>query len=204
MLLPEGVVLNELRDIGGVPCGITVIQKEWRAVVHAVDLERGDEYSASSELHARYVEAAAPTPDQKINLYRELVDACAFRSTLEGRRKAQRKLEVMPSPSFICGPETRRPRVRAKGAVGCERRTRGGVRSRKVKTGRRRVAVEGPSLEIGSGSNLSARRRTSLSESGLRLARRQGAGKITRHGAFGLGDALGRRGGGAGGASSSR
>ena len=26
------------------------------------------------------------------------MDACAFRSTLEGRRKAQRKLEVMPSP----------------------------------------------------------------------------------------------------------
>ena len=68
--VPEGVVLNELRDIGGVPCGITVIQKEWRAVVHAVDLERGDEYSASSELHARYVEAAAPTPDQKVQLYR--------------------------------------------------------------------------------------------------------------------------------------
>ena len=98
----EGVVLNELRDIGGVPCGITVIQKEWRAVVHAVDLERGDEYSASSELHARYVEAAAPTPLQKLALYRELVDACAFRSTLEKTRMS-RQLKIMPSPRLSAG-----------------------------------------------------------------------------------------------------
>ncbi|KAH8075801.1 hypothetical protein JL720_10509 [Aureococcus anophagefferens] len=87
--VPDGVVLSELCDVGGVPCAVTVVQREWRAVVHAVDLERGDEYSASSELHARYVDAAAPTDDQKLALYRELVGECAFRSTLASKHQAK-------------------------------------------------------------------------------------------------------------------
>ncbi|KAJ8603086.1 hypothetical protein CTAYLR_006695 [Chrysophaeum taylorii] len=80
--VPDGVVLSELCSLGGCPCAVTVVQREWRAIVHAVDLERGDEYSASTELHARYVDAAAPTDAEKLSLYRELVAACTFKSTL--------------------------------------------------------------------------------------------------------------------------
>ncbi|KAJ1461612.1 hypothetical protein M885DRAFT_506652, partial [Pelagophyceae sp. CCMP2097] len=93
--LPDGVVLSELCSLGGVPCAVTVVQREWRAVVHAVDLERGDEYAATSELHARFVRETAPTAELRLALYRELVAACAFKSTLAARgSKLQRTLVV--------------------------------------------------------------------------------------------------------------
>lgn len=86
--LSDPVVLSELCTLGGVPCAVTVVQREWRAIIHAVDLERGDEYSASSELHAHYVDVTAPTEAEKLNLYRELVAACAFKSTLASKAKS--------------------------------------------------------------------------------------------------------------------
>lgn len=86
--LSDPVVLSELCTLGGVPCAVTVVQREWRAIIHAVDLERGDEYSASSDLHARFVDAAAPSEAQKLNLYRDLVAACAFKSTLATKTKS--------------------------------------------------------------------------------------------------------------------
>lgn len=92
--LGDGVALSELCSISGVPCAVTVVQREWRAIVHAVDLERGDEYSASSELHARYVHAAAPSDAQKFSLYRELVSACAFKSTPAAKGDLRRRLVV--------------------------------------------------------------------------------------------------------------
>ncbi|KAH8060598.1 hypothetical protein JL722_4709 [Aureococcus anophagefferens] len=90
----------------GVPDGV----REWRAVVHAVDLERGDEYSASSELHARYVDAAAPTDDQKLALYRELVGECAFRSTLASKHQAKATRQLVKAP-----PRASRARRRTAG-----------------------------------------------------------------------------------------